>query len=75
MKKLKRKSPKFLKRIRDFESQLNTSTKKIKNDLKKTKKIENFDDESTQTSKEIILNVLFAKTFVERKISYKLINC
>jgi hypothetical protein len=42
---------------------------------KSQKKIENFDDKSTQTSKEIILNVSFAETFVERKISYKLINC
>jgi hypothetical protein len=41
----------------------------------KNKKIENFDDESTQTSNKIILNILFAETFVEEKISYKLINC
>ncbi len=49
--------------------------KKVKKWLEKDKKIENFDDESTQTSKKIILNVSFAETFVERKISYKLINC
>jgi flagellar motility protein MotE (MotC chaperone) len=49
--------------------------KKVKKWLKKDKKIENFDDESTQTSKKIILNVSFAEAFVERKISYKLINC
>jgi hypothetical protein len=49
--------------------------KKVKKWLEKDKKIENFDDESTQTSKRIILNVSFAEAFVEEKISYKLINC
>jgi hypothetical protein len=49
--------------------------KKVKKWLEKDKKIENFDDESTQTSKKITLNVSFTETFVERKISYKLINC
>ncbi len=49
--------------------------KKIRKWLEKDKKIENFDDELTQTSRRIILNVSFAETFVEEKISYKLINC
>jgi hypothetical protein len=49
--------------------------KKVRKWFEKNKKIENFDDESTQTSKEIALNVSFAETFVEDKISYKLINC
>jgi hypothetical protein len=41
--------------------------KKFKKWLEKDKKIENFDDESTQTSKKITLNVSFAETFVEKK--------
>ncbi len=49
--------------------------KKVKKWLEKDKKIENFDDESTQTSRKITFNVSFAEAFVERKISYKLINC
>jgi hypothetical protein len=37
-KEIKRKSSKFSKRIRDFESQSNTLRKKSENDLKKTRK-------------------------------------
>jgi hypothetical protein len=49
--------------------------KKVRKWLEKDKTIENFDDESTQTLRRVALNVSFAKTFVESKISYKLINC
>jgi hypothetical protein len=49
---------------------------KVKKWLEKEKKFENdFDDESTTVSKEVMLNVSFAETFARRKVSYKLINC
>ncbi len=70
---------KKINRILEANSRLRIAVKyakkKVKKWLEKDKKIENFDDESTQTSKEVILNVSFAEVFVKEKISYKLINC
>jgi hypothetical protein len=72
---IKKKINKILESNSKLRIAVKYAKKKVKKWLEKDKKIENFDDESTQTSKEIILNVSFAETFVERKISYKLINC
>jgi hypothetical protein len=73
--KIKKKIIKILESNSRFRIAVKNAKRKVKKWLEKNKKIENFDDESTQTSKRIILNVSFAETFVERKISYKLINC
>jgi hypothetical protein len=72
---IKKKIIKILEANSRLRIAVKYAKKKVKKWLEKNKKIENFDDESTQTSKKIILNVSFAETFVERKISYKLINC
>jgi hypothetical protein len=77
--KIERRNQKKINQILEINSRfriaIKYAKKKVKKWLEKDKKIENFDDESTQTSRKIILNVSFAETFVERKISYKLINC
>ncbi len=73
--KIKKKINKILESNSKFRIAVKYAKKKVRKWLEKDKKIENFDDESTQTSKEIVLNVSFAETFVENKISYKLINC
>jgi flagellar motility protein MotE (MotC chaperone) len=72
---IKKKINKILELNSKFRVAVKYVKKKVKKWLEKDKKIENFDDESTQTSKRIILNVSFAEAFVEEKISYKLINC
>jgi hypothetical protein len=72
---IKKKIIKILESNSRLRIAVKYAKKKVKKWLEKDKKIENFDDESTQTSKEIILNVSFAEAFVEEKISYKLINC
>jgi hypothetical protein len=72
---IKKKIIKILESNSRLRIAVKNAKKKTKKWLEKDKKIENFDDESTQTSKEIILNVSFAETFVEEKILYKLINC
>ncbi len=57
-------------KILESNSRLRAAVKNAKEKakwLKKDQKIENFDDESTQTSSEITLNVSFAETFVEEK--------
>ncbi len=72
---IKKKIIKILEANSKLRIAVKYAKKKVKKWLEKDKKIENFDDESTQTSKEVILNVSFAEAFVERKISYKLINC
>jgi hypothetical protein len=74
-KKLKKKIIKILESNSRFRIAVKYAKEKAKKWLEKDKKIENFDDESTQTSKEITLNVSFAEAFVEKKTSYKLINC
>ncbi len=71
--KIERRNQK--KNQQNFRIEFETSSrsqyakKKVRKWLEKDKKIENFDDKSTQTSKEIILDVSFAETFVEDKIS------
>jgi hypothetical protein len=72
---IKKKINKILESNSKLRIAVRYAKKKVRKWLEKDKKIENFDDESTQTSKEVTLNVSFAETFVERKISYKLINC
>jgi hypothetical protein len=72
---IKKKIIKILEANSRLRIAVKYAKKKVKKWFEKDKKIENFDDESTQTSKRIILNVSFAETFVEEKISYKLINC
>ncbi len=71
---IKKKINKILESNSKLRIAVKYAKKKVKKWLEKDKKIENFDDESTQTSKKITLNVSFAEAFVERKISYKLIN-
>jgi hypothetical protein len=73
--KIKKKIIKILEANSRLRIAVKYAKKKVKKWLEKDKKIENFDDESTQTSKRITLNVSFAEAFVEEKISYKLINC
>jgi hypothetical protein len=77
--KIERKNQKKINKILESNSKFRIAVKyakkKIRKWLEKDKKIENFDDESTQTSKRITLNVSFAEAFVEDKTSYKLINC
>jgi hypothetical protein len=72
---IKKKIIKILETNSKLRIAVKYAKEKVKKWLEKDKKIENFDDESTQTSKKITLNVSFAETFVEKKISYKLINC
>jgi flagellar motility protein MotE (MotC chaperone) len=71
---IKKKINKIFESNSRFRVAIKYTKKKVKKWLEKDKKIESFDDESTRKSKKIILNVSFAETFVEKKISYKLIN-
>jgi hypothetical protein len=72
---IKKKINKILESNSKFRVAVKYVKIKVRKWLKKDKKIEDFDDESTQTSRRIILNVSFAETFIKSKISYKLINC
>jgi regulator of replication initiation timing len=73
---IKKKITKILEANSRLRIAVKYAKEKVKKWLEKEKKIEkNFDDESTQTSKKITLNFSFVKTFVEKKILYKLINC
>jgi hypothetical protein len=62
-----KKINKILEANSRFRIAVKYAKKKVKKWLEKDKKIENFDDKSTQTSKKIILNVSFAEIFVEKK--------
>jgi regulator of replication initiation timing len=72
---IKKKINKILESNSKLRIAVKYAKKKVRKWLEKDKKIENFDDESTQTSKKVALNVSFAEAVVEDKISYKLINC
>jgi hypothetical protein len=72
---IKKKINKILESNSKLRVAIKYAKKKVRKWLEKDKKIANFDVESTQTSKRVILNVSFAETFVQDKISYKLINC
>jgi hypothetical protein len=73
--KIKKKINKILESNSKFRIAVKYVKKKVRKWLEKDKKIENFDDKSTQTSRRIALNVSFAEAFVEDKISYKFIDC
>jgi hypothetical protein len=75
---------KKIEKILEANSRVRNTIKYARKNVRKRLKkiIENEDDSNNKSSKkksffddEVTLNVLFAKTFAKRQVSYKLINC